>query len=427
MDIIEEKINDNSNITANSRQLEILKKNFPNCFDKEGNFIAHKMEEIVTGNGLELSRESYSLNWLGKSYARLLANENPRTMLREDREHNTIEENKTSQNILIKGDNLEVLKHLKNAYENQIKMIYIDPPYNTGNDFVYNDDRKFSIDELSSLAGVSYEEAKRIMDFTASKSNSHSAWLTFMYPRLYVARELLKDDGVIFISIDDNEVAQLRLLCDEVFGEENFVANIIWQKKYARQNDSKGLSMSHEHILLYSKNKDIWTPNKVNRSDEKLKGYKNIDNDNRGDWQSVVYTCNKTRAQRPNLYYPIVNPHTGEEVYPDESRVWAYEQKRTEKMIEENRLWWGTDGKLKKPRLKTFLNEVGIGVVPDTIWLRTDVGDTQDSARQIKSIFKNPIFDTPKPIKLIMRALEISTTKDDLILDFFAGSGTTAH
>ncbi|MDK9694229.1 MAG: site-specific DNA-methyltransferase, partial [Sulfurimonas sp.] len=227
MNIIEEKLNDNSQITANSKQLEILKKNFQNCFDKNGNFIAHKMEEIVRGNGLELSKESYSLNWLGKSYARFLANENPLTMLKEDKEHNQQEENKNSQNLLIKGDNLEVLKHLKNAYDNQIKMIYIDPPYNTGGDgFVYNDDRKFGMEELSRLAGVSLEEAKRILAFTASKSNSHSAWLTFMYPRLYIARVLLKDDGVIFISIDDNEASQLKLLCDEVFGEENFVAQL---------------------------------------------------------------------------------------------------------------------------------------------------------------------------------------------------------
>ena len=192
MNIKKEKLNNNSTTTVNSKQLEILKNNFPQCFDKNGNFIVNKIEEIITNNGLQLSKESYSLNWLGKSYARLLANDNPLTMLKEDKIHNCLEENKNSQNILIKGDNLEVLKHLKNAYENQIKMIYIDPPYNTSNDgFVYNDDRKFTIEELSHLAGISLEESKRILDFTESNSNSHSAWLTFMYPRLYIARELL--------------------------------------------------------------------------------------------------------------------------------------------------------------------------------------------------------------------------------------------
>ena len=188
---------DNSNITSNSKQLELLKRHFPNCFDREGNFISHKMQEIVGESGLDISRESYSLNWLGKSYARLLANENPRTLLREDKEHNSKEANQNSENLLIKGDNLEVLKHLTHAYSESIKMIYIDPPYNTGGDgFVYNDDRKFTVDELSRLAGIDRDESKRILEFTASKANSHSAWLTFMYPRLYVARELLREDGV---------------------------------------------------------------------------------------------------------------------------------------------------------------------------------------------------------------------------------------
>jgi adenine-specific DNA-methyltransferase len=170
------------------------------------------MQEIVGESGLDISRESYSLNWLGKSYARLLANENPRTLLREDKEHNSKEANQNSENLLIKGDNLEVLKHLTHAYSESIKMIYIDPPYNTGGDgFIYNDDRKFTVDELSRLAGIDRDESKRILEFTASKANSHSAWLTFMYPRLYVARELLREDGVIFISIDDKEVFNLYL------------------------------------------------------------------------------------------------------------------------------------------------------------------------------------------------------------------------
>lgn len=253
--IKKEILSDNTNITANSKQLEILKQNFPSCFDKNGAFIPHKMAEIVGVNDLDLSRESYSLNWLGKSYARLLANENPQTLIKEDKEHNAKEENCESQNLLIKGDNLEVLKHLKNAYSNKVKMIYIDPPYNTGNDgFVYNDDRKFTPEQLSQLAGIELSEAKKILDFTQSKSNSHSAWLTFMYPRLYIAKELLKNDGVIFISIDDNEASQLKLLCDsEIFGEENFVGQFIWQKASGNQNDSSGIAISHEYILCYSK------------------------------------------------------------------------------------------------------------------------------------------------------------------------------
>ncbi|WP_287827136.1 DNA methyltransferase, partial [Bacteroides sp.] len=192
-----ENIFDNEQVTANSKQLEILKEHFPNCFDKSGSFQLDKFKEIIEQEDLNISQEGYSLNWLGKSYARLLANENPRTLLKPDNEHNDKPENKESQNLLIKGDNIEVLKHLKYAYTGAIKMIYIDPPYNTGSDgFVYQDDRKFTPTELAELANVTIEEAKRILSFTEKGSNSHSAWLTFMYPRLYVARQLLKEDGV---------------------------------------------------------------------------------------------------------------------------------------------------------------------------------------------------------------------------------------
>jgi adenine-specific DNA-methyltransferase len=308
MDIIEENINDNSEITANSKQLEILKKNFPQCFDKGGDFIAAKMEEMVTGNGLELSKESYSLNWLGKSYARLLANENPLTMLKADIEHNSLEENKNSENLLIKGDNLEVLKHLKNAYENQIKMIYIDPPYNTGGDgFVYNDDRKFTIDELEELAGVTAEEAKRIIDFTDSDSNSHSAWLTFMYPRLYISRELLKDDGVIFISIDDNELSQLKLLCDDVFGEENFIAEIPVVMNLKGNQDAYGFAETHEYFLVYSRYKEVPIFNKFNIEEEEL--FSSWQEDEYGLYKEAdnlrATGENAPREKRLNLWYPI--------------------------------------------------------------------------------------------------------------------------
>ncbi|EJL6462648.1 site-specific DNA-methyltransferase, partial [Vibrio cholerae] len=216
--------------TANSKQLAILKKHFPQCFDKQGNFIQEKLLELVKSSDVELSKESYSLNWLGKSYARLLTNLPPKTLLHEDKQHNHLEANKDSQNLLIKGDNLEVLKHMVNAYSEKVKMIYIDPPYNTGSDgFVYNDDRKFTPQQLSELAGIDLDEATRILDFTAKGSSSHSAWLTFMYPRLYIAREFLCDDGLIYISIDDNESAQLKILCDEIFGEQNLLSQFTWR------------------------------------------------------------------------------------------------------------------------------------------------------------------------------------------------------
>lgn len=251
-----EIVSDNTSVSVNSEQLSTLKKHFPQCFDKQGNFIPEKLNEIVAGSGTAFSKESYSMNWLGKSYARLLANERPLTLLSEDKAHNQKPENQNSENLLIKGDNLEVLKHLKGAYTESIKMIYIDPPYNTGSDgFVYQDDRRFTPSQLAELAGVDVDEAKRILEFTQSKANSHSAWLTFMYPRLYIARELLTDDGVIFISIDENELSQLKILCDEVFGEINFVECICWNKRVPK-ND-KGIGNIHEYILLYVKDSSM--------------------------------------------------------------------------------------------------------------------------------------------------------------------------
>ncbi|EQB2258356.1 site-specific DNA-methyltransferase, partial [Escherichia coli] len=242
--------------TANSKQLAVLKTNFPQCFDKNGAFIQEKLLEIIRASNVEISKESYCLNWLGKSYARLLANLPPTTLLSEDKDHNRREENKNSQNLLIKGDNLEVLKHMVNAYSEKVKMIYIDPPYNTGSDgFAYNDDRKFTPEQLSDLAGIDLDEAKRILEFTTNGSSSHSAWLTFIYPRLYIARELLREDGVIFISIDENELNQLKTICDEIFGEANFIENIVWNKRIPK-ND-KGIGNIHEYILAYAKNNEI--------------------------------------------------------------------------------------------------------------------------------------------------------------------------
>ncbi|STZ03818.1 DNA methyltransferase [Moraxella equi] len=237
--MIIQKLFEQSNPTQNEK-LTLLKEHFPNCFDKDGHFLPEKMASELQSSDIVSSREFYQLNWLGKSYARYLRDCPSITLFGENQSHNQAPQNINSQNLLIKGDNLEVLKHLKNAYQRAVKMIYIDPPYNTGSDgFVYQDDRKFTPEKLAQLADMPLDEAKRVLDFTAKKSNSHSAWLTFMYPRLYIARELLKDDGVIFISIDDNEQAQLKLLCDEIFGEENFVGLIAWRKRTAIPTELK--------------------------------------------------------------------------------------------------------------------------------------------------------------------------------------------
>lgn len=441
--------NDNSDVTTNSKQIALLKVHFPQCFDRDGNFIMQKMEEVVGQEGLELSKESYSLNWLGKSYARLLANENPHTLLKEDKEHNAQAPHNTSENLLIKGDNLEVLKHLSNAYSEAIKMIYIDPPYNTGQDgFVYQDDRKFTPEELSRLAGVDIEEAKRILEFTQSKANSHSAWLTFMYPRLYVARHLLKDEGVIFISIDDNESSQLKLLCNEVFGEENFVAQYI-HKNNSSKNQSTLVSVSTEYFYCYAKSmselkKEPWRLKKKGAQDIanaykrlKKKGlsleeieseikemytrakYAHLSRWNKVNDKGVFKDADLSREGGAKNY-TIINPHTGKEcIIPD--RGWGKSEAELLNLQEQNLIWYGSDD--TPPGLIDYINPDDVSV-PDSFWYYDNSVDT----RWIKKVFGKNVFDNPKPLDMLINMLQmVGLSNDDIVLDFFAGSGTTAH
>ncbi len=410
--------NDNSEVTGNSQQIDVLKQHFPQCFDQHGAFMADKLQEIVGDSGTAFSKESYRLNWLGKSYARLLANENPLTFLSEDQTHNQQPEHRGSENLLIKGDNLEVLKHLKNAYREQVKMIYIDPPYNTGSDgFVYQDDRKFTVPQLARLAGIEQDEAQRILDFTQSKANSHSAWLTFMYPRLYVARELLKDDGVIFISIDDNEVAQLRILCDEVFGEENFVAQFVWKSRQNKDNRSvNGASIDHEYVLCYG--------NSIRGSERNLSGYSNPDNDPKGDWTSSNMVGLATADRRPNLHYDLINPATGNN-YGCPKMGWRYDKSTMNRLIEEKLILWPTslDG---RPRKKAYLSELTSDYTGCSSLIGTDIY-TRNGTADVVNLFGARIMDFPKPIEFMKEIIIQANLKGDIVLDFFAGSGTTAH
>lgn len=417
-----------TDIKVPNKDLETLKIHFPHCFDKDGNFQLEKFKAKLTEKEINFSTESYGLDWLGKSYARLLASDPATTLLKADEIHNSKPENANAENLLIKGDNLEVLKHLANAYYEQVKMIYIDPPYNTGSDgFVYHDDRKYTVKELQDLIGIDEEKAKRILDFTNSKSNSHSAWLTFMYPRLYIAKQLLKDDGVIFVSIDDNEVAQLRLLMDEVFGEENFVANLIWEKRYGRSNNAKLVTTSTEHILLYRKSEKLENLKEV-RSDE-IGGYSNPDNDSRGVWTSVSFINQVSREERPNLSYAITNPNTGE-VINHPTNAWKVSQDKYEILLKENRLYWGSDGKAKYPRIKRFLSELDEGMVPVNFWSFKEAGSVDAGTKRIKELLGFDAFTFPKPTLLIQKMLRLFNPDDknnssEIILDFFAGSGTT--
>lgn len=341
--------------------------------------------------------QKLELTWIGKDQRPRLE---PRILLEDPARNYHAKKRVTKQDIfdnrLIKGDNLLALKALEAEFAGKVKCVFIDPPYNTGSAFTH------------------YEDGLE-----------HSIWLGLMRDRLEIIRRLLAEDGSLWITIDDNEAHYLKVLCDEVFGRSNFVANVVWQKKYSKQNDAKWLSVSHDHVLVYARKKDFWKPNPIERNDEQLKGYKNIDGDPRGAWQSVVYTCAKTRAERPNLYYGIRHPRTNELIFPSETRVWGYDEKKHAEHVRDELIWWGVDQEKDKPRLKSFLSKVGTGLVPDTLWLRDDSGDNQDAKREMLALNSADVFPTPKPEKLMAKVLEISTNPGDLVLDSFAGSGTT--
>lgn len=445
--IREERLYTHDTPTAQETNIALLKKHFPNCFDKNGAFMPHKMAEVIGENELNLSKESYALNWLGKAYARVLAHDKPLTFLKADEVHNQHEANQNSENILIKGDNLEVLKHLRNAYAEQVKMIYIDPPYNTGSDgFVYNDDRKFTPEQLMRLAGIELEEAKRILDFTRSKANSHSAWLTFMYPRLYIARELLREDGVIFISIDDNEQAQLKLLCDEVFGEENFVAELPTVMNLKGNNDEFGFAGTHEYTFIYTKQKEYSKIYEMQISEDELEDWEEDEFGLFKQGANLKATgTNAPREKRPNLYFPIyVDSHNNLYITEDDNppKNFIGELKTLYPITNEQDMSWrwsktkfindkhniiisrnGTIGIYKKQR--PSLGDLP-SKKPKTLFYKPEYSSGNGTA-QVKELLNGKFFSNPKPLQLITDFIEIGSTQNDLILDFFAGSGTTAH
>ncbi|MBS6026601.1 MAG: site-specific DNA-methyltransferase [Haemophilus pittmaniae] len=368
--------------------------------------------------------ERYMLNWAGKSEAyRILQAQTCKTLTPQPAESVNFD---STKNIFIEGENLDVLKVLQKSYFNSIKMIYIDPPYNTGNDFVYNDNFKQNLKDYQEQSGELDEEGKLKLAFKRNNKENghfHSKWLNMMLPRLHLAKNLLKDDGVIFISIDDNEQAQLKLLCDEVFGEENFVANIIWQKKYAATNDSKGFSNLHDYILVYKKS-EMFQRNLLPRTEEQNKPYKNDDNDGRGLWRSDNLLV---KSFSESAVYPIINPNTGKEYYPPQGSSWRASKNTMDIWLKENRIFWGKNG-LGAPQLKRYLNEVQKGKVPTTWWPFNEVGHNDAANKEISTLFNSKApFDTPKPTALISQMLKIGVDKNDLILDFFSGSGTTAH
>lgn len=414
------------NITADN--ITKLKSLFPEAFN-EGSVDFEVLKQLL-GENVDDKEERYGLNWHGKRQARQLALTPSRGTLRPCKAESVDWDN--TQNIMIEGDNLEVLKLLQKSYTGKVKLIYIDPPYNTGKDFVYPDNFQDNMKNYLEITGQT-EDGARLSTNTETSGRYHTDWLNMIYPRLKLARNLLKEDGVIFISIDDAEVDNLKKVCSEIFGEENFVANIVWQKKYSPQNDATYFSDMHDHILVYAKQRknskndsNGWNIDFLPRSDEQNAAYKNPDNDPRGVWKSVDLSV-KTYSKAND--YSITTP-SGRIVTPPASRCWQVSEKRFAELCKENKIWFGENGN-NVPSIKRFLTEVQDGVVPTTWWSYKECGHNQEAKQELKKLMEGEsvFFDTPKPLRLLDRILHLATTNDknSIILDFFAGSGTTAH
>ncbi|HPH66680.1 MAG TPA: site-specific DNA-methyltransferase, partial [Kofleriaceae bacterium] len=410
-----------ANLVANN--IEQLKALFPEAC-AEGKIDFEVLRQLL-GDNVDEREERFGLNWHGKRRARQLALQPSLGTLRPSKDDSVDWD--TTKNLMIEGDNLEVLKLLQRSYAGKVKLIYIDPPYNTGNDFVYPDDFRDNIKNYLELTGQ-VESGRKLSTNTETSGRFHTDWLNMMYPRLKLARELLREDGAIFISIDTTEAANITALLNEIFGEENSIVSAIWEKRVSPANDAKWFSSDHDLIVVYAKNKDVWRPTKLARTKDQLSNYKNPDNDPRGPWNSATYTCARTKSERPNLYYAIQNPFTGEEVWPKETAVWKYGQEVTNQQIADGRLYWGVDGRAAFPRAKLFLSEMD-DVVPRSLWRYEEVGHTQEATTSLKSLFDGQqVFDSPKPLRLLARILALGTVDPgELVLDFFAGSGTFGH
>jgi adenine-specific DNA-methyltransferase len=337
-----------------------------------------------------MPKQRLELTWIGKGEEPQLE---PRLLI-EDPDKSYGEAG--SENMLIHGDNLLAIKALEQEYAGKVKCVCIDPPYNTGSAFVHYDD------------GV-----------------EHSLWLSLMSDRIKLLRDLMAEDGTMWVFVDDREAHYLKVMMDEIFGRSNFISNVIWQKKYAPANDAKWISESHDHVLVYAKLREAWRPNKIEKTEEQTKAYKNRDNDERGRWRPDNYKCNKNADERPNLYYSVINPNTKEEIWPQRTAVWRYSKDRHEENVKNDRIWWGVNGDNKVPAFKRFLSEVSSGIPPQSIWTWQEVGHNQDANREQQALDKKDPFSTPKPEKLIHRILHIATDENDLVLDSFMGSGTT--
>lgn len=410
-------------------------KLFPNCLTErigENGRLEHaidfdKLRVELSKDIVEGQQERYQFTWPGKREAMRIANTPTNMTLRPDRESSVDFDN--TGNLYIEGDNLEVLKILREDYLGKVKMIYIDPPYNTGNDFVYEDDFSQTSGEFRGKSGMFDEDGNMILQNYEVNSESngrfHTDWLNMIYPRLKVARDLLTEDGVIFISIDDNEVENLRKVCDEVFGERNFIAQLIWERAYSPKNDARFISNSHDYVIMFAKNIDNYVIGRLDRTDEANARYQNPDNDPRGVWKPSDLSVKTYNAE---CDYPITTP-TGRIIEPPAGRCWRLSKKAFFERLQDNRIWFGSDGN-SVPCIKRFLTELKYdGMAPTSILFYKEVGHSQEGAKEVVSLFGDKgVFDGPKPVRLLQRLITLANLKDDsIVLDFFSGSATTAH
>lgn len=386
-----------------------------------------QLRQELSGALVEGPQERYQLNWPGKREALLTANAPIAKTLRPCREESV--DFDSTKNLFIEGDNLDALKLLQETYLGKVKLIYIDPPYNTGRDFIYDDDYSFDVNEYRLTTGQVDETGSRLVANTEANGRFHSDWLSMIYARLRLARNLLKDDGVIFISIDDHEIDNLRKAASEVFGEENFIAQVIWQKVYAPKNSADWFSEDHDYLLVYAKDKSQWHPQKLARTAEMEARYKNPDGDPRGPWKPADMSA---RNRYDAGVYAVNCPSGRRLPGPPTGRYWVIDEEKFKALDADQRIWWGADGN-NVPAVKKFLSEVSSGRTPQTLWFYEEVGHTQDAKKTLLKYvpFQHTenVLNSVKPVELLQRVLQLAgqASDGDIVLDFFSGSASTAH
>lgn len=419
------KMHSMDGVAANIEKIGAL---FPNCVTetmKDGKLVRaidfDMLRQELSDVVVEGPTERYQFTWPEKRKSVLAANAPTTDTLRPDRA--TSEQFDTTENLYIEGDNLVVLKLLQETYLGRIKVIYIDPPYNTGSDFVYADNFSENAEDYIGRSGDIDDEGNRLVKNINTNGRFHTDWLNMIYPRLRIAKDLLATDGVIFISIDDHEQENLKKICDEIFGPENFLAQIIWERAFSPVNLKKHFSESHDYILCYARNIETLTCNGLPRSAEANDRYSNPDNDPRGPWTSGDLSVGPRVESK---VYEIVTP-SRRKVLPPSGYCWRLDKKTFEEYRRDNRIWFGEEGN-NVPRIKRFLSDVKQGITPMTIWKYTEVGHSQEASQSLKKLFDGrAYFDYPKSVELIKRCLQLYTAKDSIVLDFFSGSATTAH